>query len=93
MVLDGVDAARLAEIAERTRTLIETRLNSQAGLDEPVTISLGGTLVSPEDQNIDDVIRRADEALYLAKNQGRNRVVLLGLEGTPPAAKPAGSGG
>jgi len=93
MVLDGVDATRLAEIAERTRTLIETRLNSQAGLAEPVTISLGGTLVTPEDQTIDDVIRRADEALYLAKNQGRNRVVLLGLEGTPPAARPAGSGG
>lgn len=77
MVLDGVDAERLAEIAERTRALVETKLAAQSGLAEAVTISLGGTLVIPEDQNIDDVIRRADEALYLAKNQGRNRVVLL----------------
>jgi diguanylate cyclase (GGDEF)-like protein len=93
MVLDGVDAERLAEIAERTRALVESGLNAKAGLAEPVTISLGGTLVAPEDQNIDDVIRRADEALYLAKNQGRNRVVLLGLAAAGPEATPEGSGG
>ncbi|MDO9632705.1 MAG: diguanylate cyclase [Humidesulfovibrio sp.] len=80
MVLDGVDGKRLAEIAERTRALVEAKLAPQAGLAQPVTISLGGTLVAPEDQNIDDIIRRADEALYLAKDQGRNRVVLLGLD-------------
>jgi diguanylate cyclase (GGDEF)-like protein len=93
MVLDGVDAERLSEIAERTRALVETELNAKAGLAEPVTISLGGTLVTPEDKDIDDVIRRADEALYLAKNQGRNRVVLLGLPPASPQATPAGSGG
>jgi diguanylate cyclase (GGDEF)-like protein len=80
MVLDGVDGKRLAEIAERTRALVEAKLATQTGLAEPMTISLGGTLVVPEDQTIDDVIRRADEALYLAKDQGRNRVVLLGLD-------------
>lgn len=91
MVLDGVDAERLAEIAERTRALVEANLGAQSGLPEPVTISLGGTLVIPEDQNIDDVIRRADEALYLAKNQGRNRVVLLGLDLAKPGVRPADS--
>ena len=91
MVLDGVDAERLAEIAERTRALVEEKLSAQSGLAEPVTISLGGTLVAPEDQTIDDVIRRADEALYLAKNQGRNRVVLLGLDLLKPGVRPAGS--
>lgn len=89
MVLDGVDGERLAEIAERTRALVEAKLGTLAGLAEPVTISLGGTLVAPEDQSIDDVIRRADEGLYLAKNRGRNRVVLLGLE----LVKTKGSGG
>jgi diguanylate cyclase (GGDEF)-like protein len=95
MVLDGVDGQRLAEIAERTRAVVEEKLAAQSGLAEPVTISLGGTLVAPEDQTIDDVIRRADEALYLAKNQGRNRAVLLGLDlvmpGVAPAVTPAGS--
>ncbi|MBU1229045.1 MAG: diguanylate cyclase [Proteobacteria bacterium] len=90
MVLDGVDAKRLAEVAERSRALIEARLGAQSGLSEPVTISLGGTLVIPEDRSIDDVIHRADEALYLAKNQGRNRVVMLGLD---PAVRPGDSSG
>lgn len=90
MVLDGVDAKRLAEVAERSRALIEARLGAQSGLSEPVTISLGGTLVIPEDGSIDDVIHRADEALYLAKNQGRNRVVMLGLD---PAVRPGDSSG
>jgi diguanylate cyclase (GGDEF)-like protein len=29
-------------------------------------------------QNVEDLIRRADEALYLAKNQGKNRTVVSG---------------
>ena len=77
MIIDRVDADMLAKIAERTRAEVEAKLGKNAGLTEPVTISLGGTLVEPEDQDIDDIIRRADEALYKAKNQGRNRVVLL----------------
>lgn len=85
MILDGVDAEHLATLAERTRATVEAKLSAHAGLTDPVTISLGGTLVSAEDKTIDDVIRRADEALYLAKNQGRNRAVLLGLDLSKPA--------
>ena len=77
MVLDEVNKEHLAALAERTRSAVETTLNKQVGLTDPITISLGGTLVTSADQSIDDVIKRADEALYLAKNQGRNRVVLL----------------
>ena len=77
MVLEGVNKEHLAALAERTRAAVETTLNQQVGLTNPITISLGGTLVTSADQSIDDVIKRADEALYLAKNQGRNRVVLL----------------
>ena len=85
MILDGVDAEHLATLAERTRATVEAKLSAHAGLTDPVTISLGGTLVSAEDKTIDDVIRRADEALYLAKNQGRNRAVLLGLDLSKPS--------
>ena len=77
MVLEGVNKEHLAALAERTRATVEITLNQQVGLTNPITISLGGTLVTSADQSIDDVIKRADEALYLAKNQGRNRVVLL----------------
>ncbi len=80
IVLDGCDAEFLGRIAERTRAEVEAKLGKRSGLTEPVTISVGGTLVLPEDQTVDDVIRRADKALYMAKGQGRNRVVLLAHE-------------
>jgi len=39
-----------------------------------VTASIGVTVVSPRDSTPDDVIRRADAALYKAKENGRNRI-------------------
>ena len=38
-----------------------------------LSISLGITEVRAEDRSIEDILRRADEALYLAKDKGRNR--------------------
>jgi diguanylate cyclase (GGDEF)-like protein len=40
---------------------------------QPVTISLGVTQVLPGD-SIESLLRRADGALYRAKQRGRNRV-------------------
>lgn len=44
------------------------------GTPVPITMSLGVAGFGPEDE-IDDVYRRADKALYQAKEQGRNRIV------------------
>ncbi|WP_372768098.1 diguanylate cyclase domain-containing protein [Pseudoalteromonas sp.] len=41
-------------------------------LGQPVTISLGYTLFHPGD-NIEDLISRADEALYISKANGKNQ--------------------
>ena len=38
----------------------------------PCTPSVGVTLVSPDDRNIDDLLKRADLAMYDAKTAGRN---------------------
>ncbi|GAB3372408.1 diguanylate cyclase [Spongiibacter taiwanensis] len=40
-----------------------------------ITISCGVTQVLPEDTNIDQALKRADDAMYIAKGEGRNRVV------------------
>lgn len=45
-------------------------------LPEPVTISFGVAAFSPGDTD-ETLIKRADDALYLAKKQGRNRVEYL----------------
>ena len=35
----------------------------------------GVTRISPEDKTVEELLNRADEALYKAKRMGRNRVV------------------
>lgn len=42
-----------------------------------VTVSLGLTMHSADDISIDSLLKRADDALYKAKNAGRNQVVCL----------------
>ena len=61
---------------EVARRIVETcHTASVSSLKGPVafTCSIGVTEAWPVDQSIDDVLRRADRALYAAKQNGRNR--------------------
>jgi diguanylate cyclase (GGDEF)-like protein/PAS domain S-box-containing protein len=69
--LPGVDAAGATAIAERLRQAVATSA-APGGL--PVTISIGVAQREPSD-TVDGWIRKADVALYEAKQAGRNRVV------------------
>jgi diguanylate cyclase (GGDEF)-like protein len=72
VVLPHTHPGQAQAAAEQLRTVI-------AGTDFPVvghkTVSLGVTSYSGEESEV-QMLTRADEALYEAKNQGRNRVVL-----------------
>ena len=59
--------------AERVRTNIENTLFPDLGSDFKVTVSIGLSEYQMR-EDVDKIIARADEALYLAKNGGRNRV-------------------
>ncbi len=83
MPLTDRDGASI--VANRLRTRIE-RLEFVNDRDEPfrVTISMGiaeSTRASARECN--EVLRRADEALYRAKHAGRNRVGVAGESGPP----------
>ena len=41
----------------------------------PVTVSIGVAVVDYRDNTPEDLVKRADEALYEAKNSGRNQVI------------------
>lgn len=86
-LLPGARAADVARRAERWRTsLAELRV---AGEHDPVrvTVSIGVAEVGPGD-DADDLLRRADAAMYKAKVGGRDRVVVAGV--MPAALPPTG---
>ena len=77
LILPGTEFKFAIEIAERLRALCE---NNRTFFNKKVlhaTVSIGVTEVWKEDKSFYDVLNRADEALYQAKNKGRNRVQLI----------------
>jgi len=73
ILLPGITTANAMTTAERLRKRIEaTRVNSING---PIhfTVSIGGTLISPQDKAYEAALHRADNAMYKAKDAGRNQ--------------------
>lgn len=79
VLLPETNAEQAMLIAERIRTSVET-IDIECGETTiSVTVSLGVAEIDLEqDQSIEDVIRRADQALYKAKQSGRNHAVSFG---------------
>lgn len=96
-ILPDTDAEGAAMVAERIRHSVEAdafydvpRFPSAAAAAEhlrlQVTISLGvATAVRPASPKPDEVVRRADAALYEAKTTGKNRVLCATPEEEPAA--------
>jgi diguanylate cyclase (GGDEF)-like protein len=72
VVLSPCDDDTLCQIAARIRETIE-RDSIRTGT--PVTVSVGGYLCQPGD-DVDTILRQADQALYRVKQQGRNKVLI-----------------
>lgn len=70
------DVEHVLALAERIRSAFETSICVNDGEKLPITISLGVVQSDSESNDITKLILRADEALYKAKQDGRNRVVL-----------------
>ncbi|MCL2472740.1 MAG: GGDEF domain-containing protein [Treponema sp.] len=79
ILLPDTDRERAWLVAERLRTMVEDmKINWDPPLPQ-VTISLGVfTFNKDTDLPADDIIRRADDALYLSKELGRNRCTAWG---------------
>jgi diguanylate cyclase (GGDEF)-like protein len=75
-LLPETDLAGGVKVAERLRRDIS---GQQVSVSRPalrVTISLGVAFLAP-DMRLNDLIRAADDAMYQAKQKGRNRVETL----------------
>ncbi len=74
VVAPGITIAGLAALAERLRASVSDSPITDGGLEVRMTISLGTALSAPQ-EGLDDLVARADAALYVAKESGRDRVV------------------
>ncbi|WP_051904471.1 diguanylate cyclase [Hippea jasoniae] len=72
VLLLGTDAKTAYTIAEKLRKIVENHDFEKVG---KVTISLGVAGIK-ENDSPDELFKKADKALYEAKNSGRNRTVL-----------------
>ena len=76
VIVPQIDGAALAAIAERIRAGVE-KMPAPAG-GAQLTVSIGAAIY-PEDGSAPDALfRAADERMYAAKKDGRNRVVVAG---------------
>lgn len=74
VVLQGMDNLSAAEaLAAKIHRSVQTPLTLPTGTVQP-TLSIGVTLLEA-DESMDDVVDRADQAMYEAKQHGRNRVI------------------
>jgi diguanylate cyclase (GGDEF)-like protein len=74
LLLPDTDQSGAVRVAQRLRaTIEETRISDRGGLPIQVTASFGVATIT-RNGSVDNVLTKADKALYKAKNSGRNRV-------------------
>ncbi|MFC7335078.1 diguanylate cyclase [Rhodocista pekingensis] len=61
------------QVAQRILDVIRTEPVSFDGTAIPLSASIGGSSLRPDDANVNVILHRADSALYAAKGRGRNQ--------------------
>ncbi len=77
VILFGSNIQQALEIGERLRATIETHDFIYEGTRLPITISVGVATKEPQMVSWEELFARADSALYVSKNAGRNRVSMI----------------
>ncbi|MCA1646382.1 MAG: sensor domain-containing diguanylate cyclase [Chloroflexi bacterium] len=92
-ILPGDSLQEVAIVAEKLRRAVEELPAVRGGMSTigtHVTLSVGGTSLTAEAVDAEQLISSADQALYQAKHAGRNRVCLWTEPVPAPADEPTG---
>jgi diguanylate cyclase (GGDEF)-like protein len=77
-VLPGAGEIDVRSLGERIRRVVESSIAVASNVEIRVTVSLGAvSFPSADVTDLDDLIRKADGAMYDAKNSGRNRLTYV----------------
>ncbi|MEZ5557055.1 MAG: diguanylate cyclase [Pseudomonadales bacterium] len=80
LLLVETNAVRLSRAAQRVWTVLRERTHTtDSGAAVRVTVSVGCALLERSDTGGDDLVARADAALYEAKRDGRDRICVAGM--------------
>lgn len=74
IILPQTDLQGGWKIADRLREKISQRIVKTDSVQFNYTVSAGVSMIQPDDKTIESLLKRADSALYSAKEMGRNRV-------------------
>jgi diguanylate cyclase (GGDEF)-like protein len=85
LLLEDTDPADATGVAERVRQMISTLKRGES--EDAVTASFGVSMLVGAIKTLDELLHDADRLLYVAKNTGRNRVVMNDLPSPPSAAQ------
>jgi diguanylate cyclase (GGDEF)-like protein len=74
MLLPGIDGEHAAVIGERIRKAVTNSAFDVKGNQISTTVSIGIACYPHDTDNLDELLRMADSAMYLSKQAGRNKV-------------------
>jgi diguanylate cyclase (GGDEF)-like protein len=77
VLLPATKLIHAVNVAEKIRKVIESQVIYISDVEIKITISLGVSEFKNTDNRIENIINRADEALYNAKNNNRNCVKFI----------------
>jgi diguanylate cyclase (GGDEF)-like protein len=80
LIMPGVTMSTLNRVAEEIRSKCQALRMAYKNQEIRTTISLGVALFPQHGSNGDEVLVHADQALYQAKQEGRNRVIVYSTE-------------
>jgi len=76
VILIESDKETALQVALRIQEKVQEVIVEAADSEIQVTVSIGIGMKRDEDKDLDDIFKRADDALYEAKNAGKNRIVM-----------------
>lgn len=76
VLFDRIEPSQAKSAGERMRVAVEAQPFRSGDVEHRITVSIGVAALTATDNHFDDLLRRADQALYTAKLGGRNRVEL-----------------
>ena len=74
VISPGTTTEEASHLGERLRTMVSQEPIGDGEKEVAITLSAGFSLARSGDRNSETLLKRADEALYRAKQGGRNRV-------------------